>query len=153
MTVGTLVRQLEACLQEEKGVQGRLLALLEAQEKAALAGDGDALVITGDDLERELAGETTRERRRRELLAGFAAAFGVPARILTLSSIVERLGSEGERLGRLRAELRETLLAVRGKSKRVAVIARGHQDVLRDVLRVLLGDSSETGGVLVDAEA
>ncbi len=154
MTLQSLVHKLEAQLQEERGVQGRLLSLLDAQEKAVLAGDGRALEITGSDIERELSTEPRRERNRRELFEDVASMLGVPMRILTVRSIAERLGADGERLSRLRNELEEALLAVRRKAQRISVLARGHQEVLRDVMCLLLGTDGETGdGLLVNAEA
>ena len=154
-----LTCKLEAYLQEETGVQGRLLALLDAQERAVREGDAEALSITGSDLESELEGEPRRERHRRELLGSIGRALGVPAAVLSMSSIAERLSATGvvdvDRLLRLRDELREALLAVRKKARRLAAVARGHQEVLDDVLRLLSGnaDDPRAGGFLVDAEA
>lgn len=148
------VLKLEAYLQEEKGAQGRLLALLEAQEKAVVEGDTSALEITGAELEQELAGEPRRERRRREILNEIGRALGVPVGILTVRSLAERLGPDGERLMRLRDELREALVAVRRKSGRVAAIARGQRDIVRDVMCLLFGEPDEAGrGALVNTEA
>ncbi len=154
MTLESVVCKLEAYLQEEKGVQGRLLGLLEAQEKAVRAGDTQALEITGVELEAVLSGEPARDRRRCELVASIASSLGVPARIVSVGSLVERLGPKGERLGRLREELRDTLLEVRVEARKIAHIARGHQEVLRDVLRVIVGDVGESGGsgMLVNAK-
>ena len=144
-------------LQDEQSVQKRLLGLLKAQEAAAVAGETDQLVSTTDAIEEELGGEGLRDRRRVTLMSAFGGEFGVPAKMLTIGSLIERLEERGVRttgLSAVRTELKETLLTVRKLSRKLKVIARGHGEVLSDVLRILAGsDERAIGtGIMINAE-
>ena len=152
-----LLRQLEAYVQEEIGAQGRTLALLGAQEDALRSRDPHKITSSTQQLERELSSAPRRAQRRQELLAAFARAWDLAPCTLTLSSVVDRAGEEGERLARQRNELRAVTANVARQSRRVAAIARYHESFATDVLQVLIavdgGAPFEAGGVLVDAEA
>jgi hypothetical protein len=114
----------------------------------------------GEELERELPGGATRERQRSQVIAEFARAFGVPVHALTLSSIAERAEAAHEDvsgLRRLRDELRDCVAAVVKTGRRIAALARYHQEVLGDLLQVLSSSGMEgqapRDGALIDAEA
>lgn len=153
MKLDTLVNQLEAYLQEERGVQGRLADLLDLEERSVRSNDTDGLERGARGLEAELALEPRREARRRALCEAISTCLGVPAGVVTVGSLAERLGPRGERLARLRQDVREAALSVRSKARRLAIVARGHQEVLADVLRALAGGDDGASGALVDAEA
>lgn len=156
-TTVTLLRQLEAHVQEELGAQARLLALLETQERALRANVGDDVLAATQALDIEIEASARRGRRRDELLAGLAEAWGVAARTLTLSSVVRRAGEEGERLARQKLELERLASRTTRLARRNAMAARFHERLTQDVVRALLalkGDARvEDGGQLVDAEA
>ena len=110
MKLPQLVQGLESYLQEELGVQGRLIALLNDQEKAVISGETAEIERTASALESELLCEPQRDRRRRDLIDNFSRAFGVPSSMLTVRSLIERIegyGSPCERVERLRVDLRE----------------------------------------------
>ncbi|MCK6445890.1 MAG: flagellar export chaperone FlgN [Planctomycetes bacterium] len=153
----TLVRHLEAHLQDELAAQERTLGLLEAEEHALRGRDPHLVFERTTALERELATGVGRARRREELLARLGALWRVPPATLTLSSIAERAGVEGERIRRLRGELRERVAKVVKLARRVATLARTHQRFFSDVLQSLFatigaGDVRQNGSLL-DAEA
>ncbi|MBI5432619.1 MAG: flagellar export chaperone FlgN [Planctomycetes bacterium] len=153
----TLLRRLEAHLQDEIAAQERTLALL-ADEQTALCGRDPALVLERTTaLERELQGGVARARRRDEILTALGSLWGVPAATLTLTSIAERAGPEGERVLRMRGELRERSAKSVKLARRVGALARTHQRFFSDVLQALFGELGATdarvGGRLVDAEA
>jgi len=144
-------------LQEEQAVQMRLLVHLRAQQAAALKGDTEGLSSTTSEIEQELNGESVRQQRRTALLSAFEGELGVPERLLTVGSLIERLEQKGIRtagLATVRAELKDALLEVRKLSRKLKVIARGHGEVLDDVLRALAGTGERTlgTGILVNAE-
>ena len=154
------ITQLQAWAKDELEAQRRILAVLEAQEDAIRRGETAEVRSCGEDLERELPGGATRERQRSEVLSELARAFGVPAHALTLSSIAERAEAAGEDvtgLRRLRDELRDCVAAVVKTGRRIAALARYHQDVLGDLLQVISRSGTEgqvlRDGALVDAEA
>jgi hypothetical protein len=158
-----LIGNLEAALRDELDAQGRLALLLASQEQAVVGGHTAEIERTGAELEVELARVPVRDRRRRELLSEFGRVLGVPASMLTVRSLIERVATCSspqrtggtERVEQLRGELRTAVLDVRRRARKLSVLAKGHSEVLADVLRVLLGGESQgrTGGILVDAEA
>ena len=153
----TNLRQLEACVQEEHGAQARVLSRLKAQGVALQAGRPDEIATATRALEGELAGLAARTERRCALLRRLASSWGVSAGALTLASIAERAGPEGERLQRMRAGLRRVLAEVARQTRRNAQTAKLHQrtwnDLFEDVLGELVGSEAPAGGRLVDAEA
>jgi hypothetical protein len=151
------LRQLEAHLQDEIAAQHRAATLL-AEEEAALLGRDPALVLERTTaLERELHGGVARARRRAELFESLGALWNVPADVLTLSSIAERAGAQGERVRRMRGELRELCASNVKLARRVGALARTHQRFFSDVLQTVFGElgasNASAGGRLLDAEA
>ena len=155
--VMTLLRQLEAHVQEEIGAQSRVLAALEAQGEALRSHESARIVAATAALDSEIAAQAKRSERRVELLSALAAVWSLPAGTLTLGSIVQRVGDEGRRLARQREELTATVGSVARQSRRNRLVARLHQRVTSDILQaVLVENGSESvlaeGGALVDAE-
>jgi len=155
--VMTLLRQLEAHVQEEIGAQSRVLAALEALREALRSHESARIVTATAALDSEIAAQARRTERRNELLASLATAWGLPAGTLTLGSIVQRVGDEGRRLARQRDELAETVGNVARQSRRNGLVARLHQRVTSEVLQAVLVESGSEavlaeGGALVDAE-
>ena len=153
----TLLRRLEAHLQDEIGAQDRTLALLASEQEALAGRDPELVLARTAALERELQSGVARARRREEILAALAEFWRLPPGTLTLSSIAERAGSEGERVLRMRAELRERSAKSVKLARRVGALARTHQRFFSDVLQTLFSGLGATdarvGGQLVDAEA
>jgi len=154
------IHQLAAWAKEEVEAQARLLELLKSQEEAVRLGRTDDVRASGEALERELPGGALRERKRTRVIGELARALGLPATALTLSSIVERAEAAGEdvsTLRKLRDDLRTTVAAVVKTGRRIAALARYHQDVLTDLMGVLTSSGMEQhapgDGALVDAEA
>ncbi len=155
--VMTLLRQLEAHVQEEIGAQSRVLAALEAQGEALRSHESARIVTATAALDSEIAAQARRAERRNELLTSLATAWNLPAGTLTLGSIVQRVGDEGRRLARQRDELAETVGNVARQSRRNGLVARLHQRVTSEVLQAVLVESGSEavlaeGGALVDAE-
>jgi hypothetical protein len=163
MSVETHLIRLESWLQAETAAQGRMLGLLEEQERAMRAADARAILASGAPIEAELRTGGARERARRELVAGLAAELGVAAESQTLGSLLERAEAEAgargriERLRRMRAELRALVADVLRRGRRIAGIARHHRGVLEELMRILQGgvdaEALPTGGGLIDARA
>lgn len=157
MTVQSLVIQTEAWAREELAAQGRLLAVLEAQERAIAANDTQALVESGAAVQAELATGPTRERRRRALTQALAAQWAVPKDALTLGVIAERAASDGidtAALRKLRGELRDVSARVLRRGRRIAALARYHQGFLNELLQLLDRNAEgNRGATLVDATA
>jgi hypothetical protein len=152
----TWLRQLEACLQEELGAQSRWLTLLEAQERALLSHERETILATSSALQAEFSGASGRTRRRDELVGRLAQTWGVAAASLTLASIVERAGAEGERLRRQRGELEKVSRRVQKLARRTGSAARLHSRLSNDIVRACLATSGadvESSGAMVNAEA
>lgn len=155
--VMTLLRQLEAHVQEEIGAQSRVLAALEAQGEALRSHESARIVAATSTLDAEIMAQARRTERRNELLSALAAAWSLPTGTLTLGSIVQRVGDEGRRLARQREELAATVGNVARQSRRNGLVARLHQRVTSEVLQAVLVESGDDavlaeGGALVDAE-
>jgi hypothetical protein len=157
MEARQLLIHTEAWVQEEIVAQKRLSSLLADQERAIVTGDTPDLTETSQAIERELAGSVPRDRRRRELVDGFARVWGIPAGAMSLSSIAERLGNEARRLVTLRRELRGVVADVLRRGRRISAMAQHHQGLLRDVMHLLAGAGDDRNkdheGALVNAEA
>ena len=154
--LATLLRHLEAYVQEEIGAQARTLALIEAQEQAVRSADHQAVAKSTRALEGELKSAAERARRRGLLIEGFGRLWGVDAGALTLASLIERVGPDADRLQRQRAELRELSGQVARRARRIGLAARAHQRLAREIIEGVLaaqGADVEGGGTLVDAEA
>jgi hypothetical protein len=134
-----------------------VLERLEAQAAALRAGDPPALDLRGREIEAEVEASLRRSQRRTALVSLLAGVWHVDSRSLTLGSIVERSGRDGERLARLRTELRRATAATARALRRNARAARAHQrtwgEVLEGVLGVVAAGDAQSGGRLVDTEA
>lgn len=153
----TWLRQLEAYVQEELGAQGRLIALLEDQERALLSHERTSIEAVSEALHAQFPASAARSRRREELVGLLAQSWGVAANTLTLSSIVTRAGADGERLARQRAELERATRRAQKLARRTAAAARLHSRLSNEIVRACLGVGSEAGaqaaGAMVNAEA
>lgn len=152
------LQQLSAWAKDEAEAQGRLLELLKAQEEAIRRGHTAEVHASGEALQGELPSGAARERKRTQLIGELARALRVPAGTLTLSSIAERARTAGEDVATLekqRDELRKNAAAVVKTGRRIAALARYHQDVLADLMQVLsssgMEDQAPGDGALVDA--
>jgi hypothetical protein len=164
-TTTTLLRQLEAYVQEEIGGQSRLLALLETQEAALRGRNQGELASATRALDSEIESALRRGQRRREIVAVLASQWGIAESALTLSSIVRRTGDEGDRLSRQKDELERVSREVQGLARRAGVAARFQQRLESELLQAVLspagasplggplGGALHEGGALVDAEA
>jgi hypothetical protein len=152
----TLVRHLEAYVQEEIGAQARTLTLVEAQEQAVRSADHVAVAKATRGLEEELRTAPERARRRGLLLEGFGRLWGIDPSALSLASLIERVGPDGGRLQRQRAELRELAGKVARSARRIGLATRAHQRLANEIIETLLAAQTsrvDGGGALVDAEA
>ncbi len=155
--VDTAVQQLESYLLEECSAQQRVEACLQRQAEVLLRGAPSDVTASVRELEAELATAGKRAARRQLVLRRLGAAWRVSGRVLTMTSILERLGPNGERCARLRAELRQTLARVARQGRRVAAQARYQHRLIGELVQGVLvehcgNDGSQSGG-LVDAEA
>lgn len=153
MTARTLLPRLEAWAQEELGVQQRLAEALAVHERELGCGDADAIAASLAAID---AVDNRGAARRRELdtvLRELAGAWGLATGTLTLGSVAERFGPDGQRLARLRATLRETCRDVQDRSRRVALIAKQQREVVRLALESVVGREGFDGqrGSLVDS--
>ncbi|HVS10758.1 MAG TPA: hypothetical protein VMS76_12875 [Planctomycetota bacterium] len=152
-----LLRQLEALVQEEIAAQQRQLACLEAQARAVAAGAPAEILERTRALEVELRSGAPRAQRRGLLLRQLGGLWNVSPAALTLSSIVERAGAQGERLGRQRTEMRQNAGRVARLARRVTSAAALHQRLNAEILEELLGGEGGArlacAGALLDAEA
>ncbi|MCC7010969.1 MAG: flagellar export chaperone FlgN [Planctomycetes bacterium] len=158
--VTTALRQLEAYVQEEIGAQLRLLERLEAQDLALRSHDPLRIAHTTRALDTEIEGAQKRAQRRHTILAGLADVWGLASSSLSLSSVAERVGDDGddgERLERQKQELERISKRVQKLARRNTTVARFHQRLTSDVLQAVLvqddGGNVHDGGALVDAEA
>lgn len=153
----TWLRQLEAYVQEELGAQGRLIALLEDQERALLSHSRPAIESASHALQAQFAASSTRSRRREELVSRIAQVWGVAPQTLTLASIAERAAADGERLARQRAELQRATRKAQRLARRTAAAARLHSRLSNEIVRACLGADALSprveAGTVVDAEA
>jgi len=160
--VSALDRDLERLvdwLDQEVEARRELIDLLERQERAVLAaapGDLEAATLAvGRALEREPASSA----RRRELFASLARAWRASSDALTLGSIAERAGDHPSR-GRIEAarrSLREAVVEVARRNRRVAALVRARRRVVGELVGLIVRgaeDASPVGaGTLVDARA
>ena len=155
--LATLMRHLEAYVQEEIGAQSRTIALLESQELAVGESDHAKLRKANLAIDAELRSATERTRRRALLLEGFGKLWKLDPSTLSLSSLIERVGNGAERLQRQRGELRDVTALVARKARRIGSAARAHQRLTVEILETVLEDAEgaglEAGGALVNAEA
>jgi hypothetical protein len=150
--------RLEAWIQEELGVQARMIELLDAQEKAIVAGDGPRLFELGAEMDDELRAKPVKSKTRNALLTGFAREWNVLPETLTLSSIADRCEQGGlsvERLRTLRGELRRSTAELLKVGRRIVSLAKYHQGLLSELRESLFTDLEERvpggGAHLIDA--
>lgn len=156
MTNTTLAIQTEAWLQEELCAQQVLLALLGRIEAAARGGVALELASGARELEESLSGSCAREARRAALLARLAAALGLSARDVSLSTLFARLSAQGietARLERMRAELRTVVGSVVQAGRRMAALARYHRGFFEELCQLLSAGAADPDGHLVNARA
>lgn len=153
----TNLRQAEAWAQEELGAQLRLLEALRAHSDSLAANDAAAIEQTLEDLRGALCGESRRTARRAEWLRALGAAWGVDPQTLTLRSVAERAGPDGQRLAKLRDDLERTATDVVAAARRIALLARQQRAVVTEILSVLTGvdltQERDSRGSLVHVEA
>jgi hypothetical protein len=156
--VTPILRKLESWAIEELGAQRRTLERLQQQHAALRDGDPTALEARGREIDGESAAGIERAARRSALLRLLGVQWGVDPKSLTLASVAERCGREGERLARLRSDLRRAAAATARALRGNVRAARAHQRAWGEILSGLLSSASSAsdlhaGGQLVDAEA
>jgi hypothetical protein len=150
------IHQLEASAREELGAQGRLLGLLEAEERALVAGDAPSLLETLAEIDQEVALASGRAARRRELFEQVAQSQGAVAGALSFGSLCERAGEDGPRLRAAREELARLARAVDARMRRLSILARAQESILGEVIALLAGRGGralDERGALLDAKA
>lgn len=150
-TQEALLTQLEEHVREEIVGQARLCELLGEHERAVIEGRARSIRECGDRLSAELRRVAARAHKRDRILAGLGKAWGVDPATLTLGSIVARRGAGtdgpgGERLGRMRAELRAGASRVARGSRRLLLACRAHQRILDEVIHAIQSDGAGAGG-------
>ena len=160
MKVEVQLIHLQAWAQEEISAQSALLQVLRGMEASVLSGKPDELAASGEALEAALLGNRNREKKRVALMKSLAQYFSVPLGIVSLTSLIVRLGAEGHDTGmlsNLRDRLRECVQEVSNRSRTLTIMASHHQGVLADLMTIIGASSQEEEtrkhGVLVDAEA
>lgn len=157
MSLASDLRQAEAWAQNELGAQLRLAQAMAAHERALGAGDPDEIATTLTAIDAELASEKARLRERRAWTHSLATRFDIDPERLTLGGVVARVGDDGERLARLRADLERAARETAAAGRRIAMIARQQRSLMGELLRTLTGADPETpdraSGTLVDAQA
>lgn len=157
--VDTLINHLEANARDELAAQERFLELLDRQERAIVKACTADVARHGEELETESANASRRAGSRQRILKAISTTWNVPVSAMTLGSIAERAGARGRTLAELRKELRLKASEVIRKNRRVASVARMHQQVMREVIDMVFADenggplSENVPGNLIDAEA
>ena len=157
--VDTLINHLEANARDELAAQERFLVLLDGQEQAIVKANTEDATRFGTELENEASGASRRAVSRQRILKAISSVWNVPVSAMTLGSIAERAGNRGQRLAEIRKELRLKASEVIRKNRRVASVARMHQQVMREVIDMVFADenggplSENVPGNLIDAEA
>ena len=148
--------RLEGVLRRELNGQAALLELLRRQETAVIGRTPEALTEITERIEQELSSAAARRLEREPIMHKLALLLGVVPSALTLGSLIERLGADGERLQPLREDLRTVTSKVVRQNRRVAALVGLHRRLNQEVLEHLLAqdDSNplERSGALVDAE-
>ena len=156
--VRAILRKLESWAVEELNAQRRTLERLQQHGAALRDGDPAALEARGREMEGEGAAGIERAARRTALLRLLGSQWGVDPKSLTLASVAERCGRDGERLARLRTDLRRaaaaTARAVRANTRAARAHQRAWSEILGELLSLGPGQADlPAGGQLVDAEA
>lgn len=161
------INQLLAWVQTEIEEQKGMLTALEEQERCMSGGTPQEAEAATQQLLDTMDSEGARRSRLTRILNRLANEMGLPASVLTLGSVTERLGggpnaqeprdAHAERLWELRGELRELAQEVSKRARVVAAVVRLQRSVVHDVLGALLTDEEgnpvQTEGTLIDASA
>ena len=157
--VQSLLNRLEAQARADLDAQARVQSALGVLADAVRTGKPAEVGAATASLKLEIDAGRSLTTRRTAVLQACAEHFGVPASMVTLSSLAERFGPGAERLRELRAELRAAAAAVVRAQRRVAASIRCQRRVIGDVLGVLLANGGKGGidpfaeqGTLVDAK-
>lgn len=156
MDLGSLRNHLLAWARDELASQERLAALLEAQEQATVAHDVRIVEEHTASIQAELGGAAGRAKRRETVVGALAAHWNVAATVLTLTSIAERLGPQGDVILEVRGDLRDTAARVARQVRRLGRLLSVHRQLARETIEILLTDEQgnplHDAGTLVDAE-
>ena len=152
-----LANQLEALLDEELAARGRTTAVINRQIDTLKSKDREGFADCTRCMEQELSSNAERGQRRAKVVASLAAQWRVAPTALTLTSIANRLGEDGERIATKRAALREAVACELWANRRLGTLMRAERQIVRDLLRSIYGEEVEKAldcaGNLVDAEA
>ncbi len=152
-----LWNHLSAWVREETAAQEQRLESLE-QLRVSMA-QRTPEVVDGilESVQEQDKTSRSRETKRKAIFESLGKHWQINPSLLTLRSIAERMGSDGEELMELREQLAEKAQAVTTASRMVSATAHMHRSVILDVLNVLFeghaGDPMEEQGRLLDAEA
>ena len=148
-----ILNALEAWLVDEVAGKERLVARLEEQERALGSGDSVAITEVTRRVAIEVEADVDRARRREILFARLGAHWGVAPSALTLGSIAERAGGNGDRIAELRTRVRELASEVLRRNRRITRIVHVHQSIVQETLTALVGshDPLAETGALFDA--
>ena len=148
--------RLLAALREDVASHERILALLAEQEGLIRTPGDERFEAATRALEKEVRRAPQRKARREGAMLARASAFGVSPSALTLTSVAERLGENGEAVRREATRLRERAEEGDVRNRRGATLVRVHRDVTRELIQVVLGPDDggdvHEGGCLIDAE-
>jgi len=157
MDLRARVLHLEAWAREELAAQRNVHAGLVGQAEGLRRHDLRALEVASLRLAAEADRAPARAVRRDRIVAGLAEELEVPAGLVTLGSLIERLGPLAGELPDLRAELRAVTGEVAKAARAVRRVARVLRDVQREILGALLGNGAaqpwSEEGTLLNAEA
>lgn len=133
------LRQVEAWVQREVQAEERLTAALRAHRDELASATATAIQAGAESLSELARGREGRLSELGQLFERIGRAVGVRGSTLSLGSLVERAGADGERLARLRGELLRAHQAGRKALLDALAIGRAQGQVLRAVLVELLG--------------
>jgi len=147
----SLLNRLEAQVREDLDAQRRVQSILDALLGVVRSGSPAEITAHFGGLKREIESGSERAARRTALFQALAVQLGVPASMVTLSSIAERAGPAGEHLCELRVELRAAAALVVRTHRKLAATLRCQRRIMNDALAILLSDKSgESGNPLIE---
>lgn len=156
MDLGSLRNHLLGWARDELASQERLSALLALQEEATVAHDVQAVEKHTAAIQVELGNAASRAKRRETVVQALATHWNVPASVLTLTSIAERLGPQAEAILLVRGDLRESAARVARQGRRLGRLLSVHRQLARETIEMLLTDEQgnplHDEGTLIDAE-
>lgn len=133
------LRQVEAWLQREIQAEQRLEAALQSHQRELGQGRPGEISAGAEQLARLALEREQRLAELRGLFERIGQAIGVRGATLTLGSLVERAAEQGQRLGRLRAELLTAHESCRRALVQALAIGRTQGQVLKSLLIKLIG--------------